>query len=319
MNAIPNNVVAFELPKKPRIKQKDAPPDQRKISVVPIRAIADKTVTDGMFRVLAALSSYCNRAGITWVSQGKLAKDMDMSQQAISKHITKLKAAGYVEVVRKGFRAERPDTTRVIFDPTIKTEDAIAVTSSIEDTRPPVIKEKEMQQAEEIDREGQKKIAALISKAIKQPTKKEKTMPKSGDTLAVRKIKEGMQKAQSKRTPSTTSEVVHGDSQKESSKGSHIQPQKLYPSTTSEVVENTPMNNIPNDFKSLNVKENINNKSLYGVLNNLEVKTLNDLGLNDHDITQGLDILTAAYAAEGLTPKSQQLVEGLLQMHRDAK
>lgn len=317
MNALPNNVVAFELPKKPRIKQKDAPPDQRKISVVPIRAIADKTVTDGMFRVLAALSSYCNRAGITWVSQGKLAKDMNMSQQAISKQITKLKAAGYVEVVRKGFRAERPDTTRVIFDPTIKTEDAIAVTSSIEDTRPPVIKEQQMQEAEEIDRAGQAKIASMIAKGLKQINQpKERAMPKEGDTLAVRKIKEGMKKAQSKRSPSTTSEVVHENGQKEALEGSHIQPQRLYPLTTSEVVENTTKNTIEKVYKVKNNKEDINKPK---VMHNLDVSMLKEQGLTDADIDDGLAILIDAYKAEGLTPKSQQLVDGLLQMHRDAR
>ena len=321
MNAVPNNVVAFELPKKPRIKQKDAPPDQRKISIVPIRAIADKQVTDGMFRVFAALASYCNRAGITWVSQGKLAKDMGMSQQGISKQITKLKAAGYVEVVRKGFRAERPDTTRVIFDSTIKTEDAIAVTSSIEDTRPPIIKEKEMQEAEEIDRAGQAKIAQMLAKGLKQINQpKERSMPKEGDTLAVRKMKEGMRKAQAKRSPSTTSEVVHGDSLKEASKGSHIQPQELYPSTTSEVVENTPMNSSKESIKVIKGKEDINkDKSLWTVITTEQAKELKSHGLTDQAITEGLDILTAAYAAEGLTPKSQHLVDGLLQMHRDAR
>jgi hypothetical protein len=51
--------------------------------------------------------------------------------------VSELKKAGYLEVVSKGFRAERADTLRIIFDPSLSAQDAIAVTSGIEDTRPP--------------------------------------------------------------------------------------------------------------------------------------------------------------------------------------
>jgi DNA-binding transcriptional ArsR family regulator len=138
MSAVPANVVDFKLPKrKPKVIEKEAPPDKRTVAVLPIRAINDKGITDACFRTLAALCSYCNRAGITWVSQKRLAEDMKVSRQAITKQLTKLKAAGYVEITRKGFRGERSNTLRVIFDPTLTAQDAIAVTSGIEDTRPP--------------------------------------------------------------------------------------------------------------------------------------------------------------------------------------
>ena len=138
MSAVPANVVNFKLPKrKPKVIEKEAPPDKRTVAVLPIRAINDKAITDACFRTLAALCSYCNRAGITWVSQKRLAEDMKVSRQAITKQLTKLKAAGYVEITRKGFRGERSNTLRVIFDPTLTAQDAIAVTSGIEDTRPP--------------------------------------------------------------------------------------------------------------------------------------------------------------------------------------
>ena len=134
----PANVVDFKLPKrKPKVIEKEAPPDKRTVAVLPIRAINDKGITDACFRTLAALCSYCNRAGITWVSQKRLAEDMKVSRQAITKQLTKLKAAGYVEITRKGFRGERSNTLRVIFDSTLSAQDAIAVTSGIEDTRPP--------------------------------------------------------------------------------------------------------------------------------------------------------------------------------------
>lgn len=320
MSAVPTNVVAFELPKKPRIKQKEAPPDQRKLAVVPIRAATDNNLTDGCVRVLIVLCSYCNRAGITWVSQARLAADMGVTRQAITNQIAQLRKNGYVEIVKKSWRGERANTLRVIFDSTIDTETAIAVTSPIEDTRPPVFKEQQMQ--EEIDRAGQVRIAQMIAKGLKtinQP--KERTMPKEGDTLAVKKIKEGMQKAQSKRSKPVDnsqsigqSPVSNGTVQEVANEELHRQP--IGHSTVSKNTENT----VLGQSKGNSLNEDLNNrKSIWNVLSNFEVEQLKSEGLSERDITEGLDILTAAYKAEGLTPKSQQLVTGLLQMHRDAR
>lgn len=320
MNALPTNVVEFTLPKKPRVKQKDAPPDQRKVCVLPIRAITDQTITDNMLRVLAVLCSYCNRAGLTWVSQKKLAEDLKVSRQAITKQMAKLVAAGYVEIVRKGFRGERSNTVRVIFDQSIKTEDAIAITNSIEDTRPPAIKqEQDMQEQEEIDRAGQARIAKMVAQGLRSTNQpKERTMPKEGDTMTVKKMKEGIQKAKQKRTPSATPEVANGTVQEVANEELHRQPHRQ----PNEVAQNSEEHSIREVFKGNSLKENINlNKSLktvQGNLTNEQVQTLTDAGLTDDEITEGLAILADAYAAEGLTPKSQQLVEGLLQMQKDA-
>jgi len=66
----------------------------------------------------------------------------------------------------------------VIFDKSVDADTAMAVTSSVEDTRSPQIKEQ--QAMEEVDKEGQARVAQAISKVLKQPTKRIKTMPKSG-------------------------------------------------------------------------------------------------------------------------------------------
>ena len=149
MSALPLPDNVFKLPKRPRIIEKAAPPDQRSLAVLPIRAIGDDRLTDGQFRTLATVCSYANRAGITWVSQARLATDLKVSQQAISKQMRALVALGYIEVTRKGFRGEKPNTTRVIYSTEISQADAIAITSSIEDTRPPEIKREETKAMEE--------------------------------------------------------------------------------------------------------------------------------------------------------------------------
>jgi predicted ArsR family transcriptional regulator len=310
--------IAFALPKRPRIKEKDAPPDQRKVCVMPIRAVFDKRMSHGALQALAALCAYCNRAGITWVSQTRLAQELGISQQAVAKQFKQLRELGYLQTVRKGFKGERTDTLRVVFDPSITAEEAITMTSNKEDTRPPAIIQEQARQAEEIDREGQARIARLISKALKQPLKQEKTMPASGQTRTVKKMKEDIQKAKQKGSPGTTKpvdnhvdkhahihnpQVVHGE-------GLHSQPNHNL-----EVVDNTGEHIRENIYK-VNTLNTIRDHRL--VLHNQTIKQLLDFGLTDQDIDDGLTTLLAIYRAEGITPKEQHLVEGLMQMHRDA-
>ena len=138
MSALPANVVDFKLPKKrPKVIEKEAPPDQRTYAVVPLRALRDKRLTSGDIRVLGIMASYANRAGLTWVGQKRMGQDLEVSQQAISKHIRRLTNMGYIEVISEGFRGQKACTRRIIFDEKVSAEDAIAITSSQEDTRPP--------------------------------------------------------------------------------------------------------------------------------------------------------------------------------------
>jgi hypothetical protein len=132
------NVVDFKLPtKKPRVIEKEPLPDQRKYAVVPFGALSDNRLHHLSIRVLALICSYANRAGITWVGQTRIGTHLGISKQAVSKAVTQLKKAGYLQVVSKGFRGERTDTIRVVFDAGITTQDAIGITNGQEDTRPP--------------------------------------------------------------------------------------------------------------------------------------------------------------------------------------
>ncbi len=201
MAAVMSDPVTFELPKrKPRVVQKEAAPDLRKVAVLPIRAVFDQKLTHGALQVLAAVCAFANRAGITWVSQTRLAKDLGISQQAVAKQFKQLREHGYLETVRKGFKGERTDTLRVIFDPTVDAATAIAVTSAIEDTRPPVMQKEQAMEAEQPDPEGQRRVAQAIAQVLKTPPKRTHTMPKQGETRAVREIKEANRKALAKRT-----------------------------------------------------------------------------------------------------------------------
>ena len=311
--------IAFALPKKPRIREKDPLPDQRKVCVMPIRAVFDKRMSHGGLQALAALCAYCNRAGITWVSQTRLAQDLGITQQAVAKQFKQLRELGYLETIRKGFKGERTDTLRVIFDPTITAEQAITMTSNKEDTRPPTIIKEQAKEAEQIDREGQQRIAQLISKALNKPLKEEKAMATSGQSRTVRKMKEDIEKAKGKRLPSTPKSV-----------DKHVN--NIAPIHNLEVVHGEVLHSQPNHnlevvlISKEHIRESINNNNLNTikerlelVLNNQTVDKLLEFGMTERDIDECLTTLLAVYAAEGITPKEQHLVEGLMQLHRDVR
>jgi hypothetical protein len=152
-------VIEFKLPKRrPKIVEKVAPPDQRKFAVVPMRAATDVELHGFSVKVLVLLCSYANRAGITWVGQQRIADHLQAPKQQVARAMKQLRDRGHVEVVSKGFRGEKANTVRIVYDPQIKTEDAISIASSKEDSRPPEMVRKEAramtQQGEDVTRSG---------------------------------------------------------------------------------------------------------------------------------------------------------------------
>lgn len=304
MSALPDTVVPFQLPKKPKIREKQPEPDRRKVVVLPIKAVFDQNLTHGALQVLAALCAYCNRAGITWVSQTRLARELGISQQAVAKQFKQLRDHGYIETIRKGFKGERTDTLRVIFDASIDASTAISVASSIEDARPPYMKEEQTQNMTP-DPEGQKRIAQLIAQALRQPTKQpERTMPKPGESVTVKKMKaeiEAHQKRRSKAPANHNPQVVNEKPSAAAQKLIHLQPNHNL-----EVVDNTENTGISKVIRQLDV------------LNNQQIKKLIEAGMTEQQIQEAADFLLPIYQAEGLTPTPDLLAESILQMHRDA-
>jgi hypothetical protein len=157
--AEPARVIEFKLPKRrPKIVEKVAPPDQRKFAVVPMRAATDVELHGFSVKVLVLLCSYANRAGITWVGQQRIADHLQAPKQQVARAMKQLRDRGHVEVVSKGFRGEKANTVRIVYDPQIKTEDAISIASSKEDSRPPEMVRKEAramtQQGKDLTRSG---------------------------------------------------------------------------------------------------------------------------------------------------------------------
>lgn len=299
MNAMPDNVIDFKVPKKPRVKEKEPSPDQRKFAVMPLRALKDKNLTDVQVRVLGLICSYTNRAGITWVGTQQLATDLQVSRQAISKQLVKLKAAGYVEVVKKGFRGERTDTIRVVFDESIDVDTAIAVTSSIEDTRPPEMrKEQQKQQDNTINHEGLRRIQDMIRGVVKpmNPPPKEYQMPTKGDTVTVAKMKAELAAHKARKAKRTVNQEVVND-------------------------KRSIDNHMDNPAVVTNIEERINRLFTDDCLKELNESLLKVLSysLTDNELSATLLKLQERCQAEGVPmPRHESLVEALLVMHADS-
>jgi len=99
--------------------------DKRKFIVVPYRAASDRRITPAQMRVLQIVCSYCNKAGITWASQARMAQDLGIKRQTFSNTLKNLKKLGYVRVEGRAKKAMRGDTLRVVYDPTQTMDDIL--------------------------------------------------------------------------------------------------------------------------------------------------------------------------------------------------
>jgi DNA-binding transcriptional ArsR family regulator len=275
MSAMPDNVLPFELPKKPRLKLQEPLPDQRKIVVLPFKAVFDKELGAAGVAVLAGLCAFCNRAGITWVSQRRLAGDLGISQPAISRQISKLKKLGYIEVLRKGYAKARNETVRVIFDPEITAEEAIAMVSNKEDARPPgLIAAEEERLQNEVDKEGLRRIADMIKESI---TNRNKVTPKGYDMKRKTKASTSVDNSVDN-TVDNTNERLH----------------RVISVDNIGLSKDTVFNTI-----SININ----------VMNNEQLKQYSKA-----EIESKIELLLPAYQAEGIEPTEQALVDGIMHM-----
>jgi len=277
-----DNVLPFELPAKPRLKLQEPLPDQRKIVVLPFKAVFDKELGAAGVAVLAGLCAFCNRAGITWVSQRRLAGDLGISQPAISRQISKLKKLGYIEVLRKGYANARNETVRVIFDPEITAEEAIAMVSNKEDARPPgLIAAEEERLQKEVDKEGLRRIAEMLKESI---TNRNKVTPKGYDMKRKNKA---------------------------------ITPVDNTPTSVDKSVDN----NVDNLNERLHRVISVDNIGLSKdtVFNtiSININVMNNKQLKQYskaEIEAKLELLLPAYHAEGIEPTEQALVDGIMHM-----
>jgi len=190
------------LPDPPDIQQMEHQ-DKRKFSVVPLAMLRDRTLTPTAKVIMCVFCSYCNKAGITHVSQAKVASDLQIDQSRVSRAMANLKRKGYIEYLGKPCSGIKGRTLRVIYDPEITAEDAIAIagTAAEDDLRPEQTRIEEhaelLAMAEEREwtaeelRANKERLAGMLVKAFKTSADTPKLYnPVKGDTLAVKKAKQ---------------------------------------------------------------------------------------------------------------------------------
>ena len=85
---------------------------------LPIRAYKDKRLQQyrqALF-VLAALCSHTNPMGICFPNQSSLAKDLNVSRQAVTRYIKRLMEWGYVRYARKQFKGQKGNSYFIVYD-----------------------------------------------------------------------------------------------------------------------------------------------------------------------------------------------------------
>ena len=175
---------------------------------------------------------------------------------------------------------------------------------------------------EPIDPEGQRRIAQLVAKALKNPNPKpERTMPKSGETRAVREVKEAMAKAKAKRQKAVDNQPIHNPQvvQLETQSQPSIHNPEVVSNHNLEVVLNTGIEHRDRDIKDRS-KDKV--KNINTVLHNLDVSdfdALIDAGMKPEQVEDCANTLLPLFAAEGLNPSSRVLADSILQLHRDAR
>ena len=153
----------LKLPPKPRIRLKEQPPDQRMITVCPIRAATDRNLTPMQLRALLVYCSYTNKAGVAWVGLERIGKDLGVSTPRAHQLIKALDGKGYIKTLHKGYTGICANTRRVMFDPTLSAADAASISGEL---APYQIKQQQEEQKamekKQAKRKTRRKVETLV-------------------------------------------------------------------------------------------------------------------------------------------------------------
>lgn len=106
---------SFELPEPPKIRQQK-PQDRRAYTIVPIRACNDRRIRPAAMRVLLAVCSFANRAGLCWPSHENVGKMLGVSRQAAGRQIRILREYGYLHKIKNHSYGRTAQILRVVYD-----------------------------------------------------------------------------------------------------------------------------------------------------------------------------------------------------------
>lgn len=157
---------SFEIPEQPTIEQ-HRPQDLRKYSIVPIRACNDRRIRPAAMRVLLAVCSYANRAGLCWPSHENVGKMLGVSRQAAGRQIRILRELGYFKVVKNHTYGKTAQILRVLYDEAISNADHMEAVK-FEDL-PPTLQAWQVKQTEELLNQDKESIN-IVAVTAKEDT-----------------------------------------------------------------------------------------------------------------------------------------------------
>lgn len=156
---------SFEIPDQPTIEQ-HRPQDLRKYSIVPIRACNDRRIRPAAMRVLLAVCSYANRAGLCWPSHENVGKMLGVSRQAAGRQIRILRELGYFKVIKNHTYGKTAQILRVLYDESISNTDHMQAVK-FEDL-PPTLQAWQVKQTEELLNQDKETINIVAVTARKE-------------------------------------------------------------------------------------------------------------------------------------------------------
>ena len=145
----------------------------------PSRAIQDDRLATRprTFMILCALCQFIGPTGYCYPKQGRLARQLGMSQQGISKHIRLLIDYGYVQKVRNEYKFRKKGHTsatwRILFDPEISEEEGYQSTIEHDERFQEQIVEDTMKKVNENNKK-EKLSTELSTDKEKAPKKRKK-------------------------------------------------------------------------------------------------------------------------------------------------
>jgi len=160
----------WTVPKQHKIQRQEQT-DRREIFVGVFRAISDNRLTGGEFRVLMAICSFANKAGMAWPGQDRISQMVDMTRPNVNRAVQKLIELNYLRVVSRGNSVAARATCYQVLrrEDAPEPRDAIAIASdrdNDEDLTPPHLKreERKMEDKPVPAEEGRKRSRELLNK-----------------------------------------------------------------------------------------------------------------------------------------------------------
>lgn len=94
----------------------------RRLSIIPARAVADRELNETCLRVLGQIGTYTDNEGWCYPRQGEIGRELGIGRPAVNRAVAKLAELGYLEVhpQRRKDGGRAANLYRVVLDPPVE-------------------------------------------------------------------------------------------------------------------------------------------------------------------------------------------------------